>query len=110
MINKIIQPKSPHIVTLLFNDNHFAVLEIFLDKLEFFINDGLDVDGTGMIMWSKHVTHIVTTVRVVPIRGKGEHQNISIQRLSRIVTHESSCLFLSSSYCINFWINDDNGL
>ena len=110
MINKIIQPKLPHIVTLLFNGKHFAVLEIFLDKLEFFIYDGLDVDGTGMLMWSKHITHVITTVGVMPTCGKGERLNISILRLSDIVTHESSCLSLSSSYWINFWIDVDNGL
>ncbi len=42
-------PNLPHIVTLLFNGNHFAVLEMFSNKLEFIIYDGLDVTGTGMI-------------------------------------------------------------
>ena len=71
MINSIVQLKLPHIVTILFNGNHFAVLEMFLDKLEFFIYDGLDFNGTGMITWSKHITHVTTTVRVVPIHGEG---------------------------------------
>ena len=72
MINLVIQPKSPHIVTLLFDGNHFAVLEMFLDKCQFVIYDGLNVKGTKMTSWSKHITHIVTIIGAVPIRGKGE--------------------------------------
>ena len=72
MINKIVELKSPHIVVLLFNGNHFAVLEMFLDKNEFIIFDGLDVQGTAMIRWSKHVTHVLATVGVISYHGKGK--------------------------------------
>ena len=72
VINKIVELKSPHIVVLLFNGNHFAVLEMFLDKNEFIIFDGLDVQGTAMIRWSKHVTHVLATVGVISYHGKGK--------------------------------------
>ena len=69
MINWIVQPKSQHIVMLLFCGNQFAVLEMCLDKCEFFIYNGHDVNGTNT---KQHITHIVTTIRrVVPICGKG---------------------------------------
>ena len=109
MINLIVQPKLVHIVTLLFNGNHFTVLEIFLDKLEFIIFDGLDVDGTGMIRWSKHVTHVLTTVRMVPSHGEGERLHILIMCFSHLVAQDSGSFVLSSSYCINFWIINGNG-
>ena len=64
VITQIVQPKPPHIVTLLFNGNHFAVLEMFLDKSEFIIFDGLDVEETGMIRRSNHVTHVLASVGV----------------------------------------------
>ena len=73
MINLIIQhKKSPNIVKLLFDGNHFAVLEMLLDKCELVIYNKLDVKGTKMTSWSKHITHVVTTIGVGPICRKGK--------------------------------------
>ncbi len=109
VIHLIVQHKLPHIITLFFNCNHFAVLEIFLDKLEFIIFDGLDVDGTGMIRWSKHFTHVLATVGVVPTHSKGERLRILIMCFLHIVAHESESFVLTSSYCNTPWIINGNG-